>query len=121
MRKHEVRLTKALAGAPKTSPEVQAAVESYRTAEGSRERHDAYDALVATIGKAAPNDVDPTNPLDRKFMDEVAGAINRRQIAEKQFSVEAGAYHSFLESWRGRIAKMFSAHGAGDLSQVAEK
>ena len=44
--------------------------------------------------------VDPTNPLDRKFMDDMAGAINRREIAEKPYDDELAAYQQFLNGWR---------------------
>ena len=51
--------------------------------------------------------LDATNPLDRKFMDEADGAINRREVAEKQYDEEASDYLDFLNSWRGSIAKRF--------------
>src|SRR5262245_42410208 len=96
MRKHEVKLTKVLAGAPKASPEIEAAISTYQAAKSTQARHDAYDDLVATFRKASPESVDPTNPLDRRFMDEVAGAINRREVAEKQFQAEFSEYQSYL-------------------------
>jgi hypothetical protein len=61
--------------------------------------------------------VDPTNPLDRKFMDDIAGAINRREIAEKPFEDEWAAYQEFLNSLRGRVARGFSPQARGDWKQ----
>ncbi|MCP6725939.1 hypothetical protein NL526_28170, partial [Klebsiella pneumoniae] len=62
--------------------------------------------------------VDPTNPLDRKFMDDVAGAINRREIAEKSFDEEWAAYQEFLNGSLGRIARWFSSQARVDAEPI---
>ena len=64
--------------------------------------------------------LDATNPLDRKFMDDTAGAINRRQVAEKPFDKELAAYQAYLQSWRGTIARMISPVARADAN-LAEK
>ncbi len=52
-------------------------------------------------------DVDPTYALDRKFMDDVAGAINRREMAEPPYDVEMSAYRQYLSGPRGAVAIWF--------------
>ena len=58
-------------------------------------------------------EVDPTDPLARKFMDDVAGAINRREVAEGPFNVEEGAYRAYMNSVRGKVARCFVKNQAG--------
>jgi hypothetical protein len=47
-------------------------------------------------------------------MDDAAGAINRRQVAEKPFDAEEAAYLAYLASWRGQIAQWFSPTARAD-------
>jgi hypothetical protein len=115
MQKHEERLVKLLAALPKATPEMQSAVTAYKEATTPEARREAYDRLVAAF-RNAPNAVDPTNPIDRKFMDDVAGAINRREVAQKPHDAEVADYHAFLNSSRGRIARFFSAQANTDWS-----
>ena len=68
-----------------------------------------------------PAKLDATNPLDRKLMDEAAGAINRRDVAQKQYDEEASDYLDFLNSWRGSIAKRFYLDAERYVSQQAER
>src|SRR5436190_1214979 len=57
---------------------------------------------------------DATNPLDRKFMDDAAGAMNRREVAQKQYDEELAAYQNYLNSWRGSVARLFSSQARSD-------
>ncbi len=107
MAKHEARLVKTLEGFNKRTPEVDAALEEYAETWEIEPRHAAYDKLVASFQKTMAGDIDATNPINRKFMDDVAGAINRRQVAEKQFDGEWQAWQEFLKSQRGRVASAF--------------
>lgn len=109
MKKHEERLVKLLSGSKQTSPEVQAAIAAHEATDGQQARHEAYDKLVADCRQTMSDKIDPTNPLDRKFMDDIAGAINRREIAQKQFDVESTAYQQSLSGLRGKLARLLSA------------
>ena len=62
--------------------------------------------------------IDATNPLDRKFMDDTTGAINRRQVAEKPYDEESAAYQAYLASWRGQIARMISPVARADAKSL---
>lgn len=114
MRTHEERLVKLLSGFSQLSPEVQAAIVSHQEAHSRSARHDAYEELVIRFRQTMSDKVDPTNPLERPFMDDVAGAINRREIAQDQFAAELTAYQRFLKSWRGAVARLFSATARED-------
>lgn len=114
MQKHEQRLVKLLLGSKQVSPEVQAAIAAHAAANGLQARQDAYDKLVAGFRQTMSGEVDPTNPLDRKFMDDIAGAINRREVAQKQYDVEWAAYQEALSGFRGRVARLFSARARAD-------
>jgi hypothetical protein len=112
--KHETRLVKLLADAPQASPEVTDAIAEYRSARDMSERRAAYEHIVQGFQKTMMPNVDATNPLARKFMDDAAGAINRHEIAEQPFVLEKAAYRAYLGSWRGRIARRFSALARAD-------
>lgn len=106
--KHESRLVKVLEGSPDQSPEVAAALNSYSSAWDRTARHAAYDKLVTAYQSTMSGQGDPTNPASRKFMDDANGAINRREVAEKQFNAEWQAYEQFMNSRRGRVASGFA-------------
>ncbi len=120
LQKHESRLAKLLADSPKASAEVKAAIDEHQAAADIHGRHDAYDKMIAAFRQTMSNEIDPTNPLDRKFMDDIAGAINRREIAEQSYDKEAAAYQSALEGFRGSIARLFSPQARADLKAEAD-
>ena len=115
--KHEQRLVKILAGSPVLSPEVHRAITDYQAQVRLPDRHRSFDELLAAFRQSMQQSVDPTNPLDRKFMDDVAGAINRREIAEAPFEVEMSAYQSYLSGPRGAVARWFSPEDRANWSE----
>ncbi len=120
LQKHEARLAKLLADSPKMTAEVKAAIDEHQAAADMRKRHAAYDKLVTAFRQTMSNEVDPTNPIDRKFMDDAAGAINRREIAEQSYDREAAAYQSALGGFRGTLAKLFSPQPQAELKAEVE-
>jgi hypothetical protein len=58
--------------------------------------------------------------MDRKFMDDAAGAMNRREVAQKQYDEELAAYQHYLNSWRGSVARMFSSQARLDAKVSAQ-
>jgi hypothetical protein len=114
--KHETRLAKLLESSPLATPEVKQAVANYRSAKDWPTRHAAYESLTSSFQQSMSGKLDATNPLDRKFMDDMAGAINRRQVAEKPFDQELAAYQAYLNSWRGQIARWFSPVAYADAN-----
>ncbi len=106
--KHEQRLIKLLGGSATVAPEVAEAIAAHSAAATPTERHVAYDQLVAAFRRTTASDVDPTNTLDRKFMDDVAGAINRREIAEQPYEAEMEVYRAYISRPRGNVARWIS-------------
>ena len=121
MATQEIRLVDFLMNSPKTTPEVYAAISTFKTIKGRQARTQAFDALVASYRKTMSGKLDANNPLDRKLMDEVDGAINRRDVAQKRYDEEASDYLDFLQSWRGGIAKKFYLDAQRYVSQQAEQ
>jgi hypothetical protein len=120
VRKHEVRLVNELTSPARPMPELPPAINAYKQAPTPQLRHQAYDRLIADFRATSADKIDPSNPLQRKFMDDVAGAINRREIAEKQFDQEAAAYRAYLASPRGSVARMFSSQARNDVKLLAD-
>ena len=101
-----------------TSPEVRTAVGNLKDIHDRKSRMANYDSLLASFRNTMPGKIDATNQLDRKFMDDAAGAMNRREVAQKQYDEEAAAYQSYINSWRGGVARMFSAKVRRDSGDV---
>jgi hypothetical protein len=118
--KHELRLTKLLVDSPNVSSEVKAAISEHQQAASMHARHDAYNNVVSAFRQTMSEAIDPTNPLDRKFMDDIAGAINRRERAEESYDKEAAGYQSTLVGFRGRIARLLSSQARADLAAEAQ-
>jgi hypothetical protein len=114
LQKHEDRLAVLLAASPAATPEVQDAITNFRAAQDPQSRRDAYQAMVSTFQQTMAGQLDATNPIARKFMDDTAGAINRHQVAEKPYDEEQSAYQKYLASWRGQIAQWFSSIARAD-------
>jgi hypothetical protein len=108
VQKHEMRLISLLKSDPKVAPEVMAAIAAHEKAVDRQVRHTAYDDVVSSFRNTMSLEVDPTNPLDRKFMDDMAGAMNRREIALKISNAESDAYMAFRTGPRGIVANWFS-------------
>ena len=106
--KHEQRLVKLLTGSAALSPEVQSAITAYEAPASPAARHAAFDQLLAAFRQSMEHAVDPTNALDRKFMDDIAGAINRREIAEAPYDAEMSEYQRYLSGPRGTVARWLS-------------
>jgi hypothetical protein len=106
--KHEQRLVKLLTGSAALSPEVQSAITAYESPASPTARHTAFDQILAAFRQSMEHAVDPTNALDRKFMDDIAGAINRREIAEAPYDAEVSAYQRYLSGPRGAVARWLS-------------
>lgn len=114
MQKHETRLLKLLTGNPRLTPEVQTSLSALQGPEVPENRHGLYDGLVKSFRETMASKIDPNSTLDRKFMDDIAGVINRREIARKQYDDESAAYRRFLLSARGKIAQTFSPTARAD-------
>ena len=120
MAKQEQRLVGVLENSPKKTPEVEAAIATWKSVKGRLSREHAYESLVAAFQRTMSPQLVATDPIDRKFMDEAAGAINRREVAHKTYAEESGWYDAYLKSWRGRVAQKLSEQARVDVPQQAE-
>lgn len=118
LQKHEDRLAVLLAASPAATPAVKDAIANFRAADNPQARREAYETMVSTFQQTMAGQLDATNPLARKFMDDTAGAINRHQVAEKPYDEEQSAYQAYLASWRGQIATWFSSRARSDLKAL---
>jgi hypothetical protein len=119
MQRHEQRLLKLLTEHPEATAEVKAAVASFQNdADTPQKRRDAYAQVVASFNSTMAVEIDATNPLKRKFIDDVTGAMNRREIAQKQYDEESTAYQRFLGGFRGRLARLLSPSARADVSSA---
>ena len=114
--KHEERLVTLLRSSPQLTDGVKAAIAKYEAADTAPARLVAYDDLVVAFRTSMSDSVDPTNPLERKFMDDIAGVINRREIACDPRDEEWTDYRQFLAGFRGRVARSFSSRAQSDFS-----
>ena len=119
LRKHEQRLVKVLSVSPALTPDVQFAITIYEGSSQPPLRHTAYDKLVAAFQKTMQAELDPADPLARKFMDDVAGALNRREIAEKSYDAEIAAYHDYMSGLRGAVVNWFSPPAGAQAEEAA--
>jgi hypothetical protein len=115
--KHERRLVKLLIGTGLMTDEVKATINAYLAADAAPERHEAYEKVVEAFRQTMQADFDPTDPLDRKFMDDVAGAINRRERAEPAYDAEDEAYREYMRGVRGGVARWVAAERHADMEQ----
>jgi hypothetical protein len=112
--KNETRLVKQLEGNPKTTDSVRSAIDHWKGAHDREARMSAYDALAASYRNTMSGAIDATNPMARRFVDDAAGAMNRREVAQKQYEEELAAYQNYLNSWRGSVARIFSSQARID-------
>jgi hypothetical protein len=120
MVKNEIRLVTQLEQSTKTTPDVHAAIENLKAIHDRPSRLAKYDSLVSSFRNTMSAKVDPNNPLDRKLMDDLAGAMNRRDVAQKQCDIELADYQAFINSWRGKVAQAMSTSVRRDAAKWAK-
>jgi len=108
VRRHEERLLSALAGFDDDAPELRHAAAAYRDAHGGVARRRAYGDVVAAARRVLLARNDPTDPLARRFADDVAGALNRRDVADRHFDEVVAACRALSGSFRGRLGRRVS-------------
>ncbi|MBX7166158.1 MAG: hypothetical protein K1X74_07395 [Pirellulales bacterium] len=105
--KHEQRLIAAVEGWPNLPADVVAALAAYRAAADSAERREAFAALAIATDKSLLATLDATNPAARRVIDEVHGAINRRNVVLKEIGGSLEEHARWSESFRSSVARMF--------------
>jgi hypothetical protein len=118
LQKQEQRLVKLLAENPKTTVDVQTVMAEHKNAASPDVRRDAYERLASAVKTSMSTRFDPANPAERSMMDNIVGAINRHEVAQKMYDDELAAYQAFLAGFRGSLAKTFSTSARDDSKVV---
>lgn len=105
LRTNEERLVQALRGLGAPAPELQAALDAHAEAADRDARHAAYAQLRAAAERALAQAPNPDQPATRKVLDEAAGAINRRRVAEPEYQAGVAALAEWRQGFRGAIAR----------------
>jgi hypothetical protein len=79
---------------------VKSAIQAYNAATTPEERRGAYDELVAATQQAITS-----QPPITTTKDDIAGAINRRVVAERPFNEVKEEYDRWLKTPRGRLGE----------------
>jgi|RhiMethySRZTD1v2_1073278.scaffolds.fasta_scaffold354108_3 DNA-binding SARP family transcriptional activator len=114
LQKQEQRLVKLLSENPKTNADMQTVMAEYKNAGSADVRRHAYEQLASAVKTSMSTKFDPTNPAERSMMDNILGAINRHEVAQKMYEEESAAYQAFLASFRGSLSKTFSSSARRD-------
>ena len=94
----EIRLVRTLSAWGDAPESVKSAIQAYQAAKTPEERRGAYDGLVAATQQAITS-----QPPIATTKDDIAGAINRRVVAERPFNEVKEEYDRWLKTTRGRL------------------
>ncbi len=87
------------------SAELNALAEKYRGARTSEDKRRIFAELSAASQRLLLGGEDPSNPLKRRLYDEISGALNRRQFAERHLGEVIAKYNGQATSFGGQIAR----------------
>lgn len=96
----EIRLVRTLSAWGDAPESVKSAIQAYNAATTPEERRGAYDELVAATQQAITS-----QPPITTTKDDIAGAINRRVVAERPFNEVKEEYDRWLKTPRGRLGE----------------
>jgi hypothetical protein len=105
LKAQEERFISLLASLPEQGPELPRIISEYKQSPDRRTRHAAFEKLVAASQKQMFAEVDPTDPLKRRFADDFAGALNRRQIGKGFFDQAVAEYDALAQTTRGKAGR----------------
>jgi hypothetical protein len=101
LRKHEERLIQALEGWANPPAEIRTSIDVYRQSPDWQERHSNYFDLVGAVTRGLATD--PPLPA---VADGAKGAINRREVAEKNLEEIFDHHRRWLATTRGKVGQM---------------
>ena len=100
----EERLLYLSSSIPEAGSQLEVLLKEYRDARSRPIRREAYQKIVSLLQKVFLSAADPSNPLRRRMLDELMGAVNRREISERRYSEAIADYQRFVGSFRGKLA-----------------
>ena len=119
MKVAETRLVRTLSGWPEAPAPIKAALQTYAEKNKPEERREAYDSLVAATQQVIQSS-DPAQHPPQTLKDDIAGAINRRAVAERPFREVESEYQSWLKTFRGRIGEEIIEGSSKDSEQRSD-
>ena len=111
MKVAETRLVRTLSGWPEAPASIKSALQMYAEKSSREDRREAYDSLVAVTQQALQSS-DPAQHPPQALKDDIAGAINRRAVAERPYREVESEYQAWGKTLRGRIGEEIIAGGA---------
>lgn len=96
-------------------PVTQARV-AYQAATNRDDRQARYTELATMVQREVMPSLDVNQPADRLALDELAGAINRREVVSRRWDELAAEYRAWQATLRGRWAARLGAAPHRELS-----
>jgi hypothetical protein len=96
LRLHEERLVSIMDGVPDAGQAVHAATAAWARAEDRTARHAAYRTLATTARHVAA--------IEGRLGDQIAGALNRHDIAQRRYDDAEALCQSLASTSRGHLA-----------------
>jgi cell division protein ZapA (FtsZ GTPase activity inhibitor) len=81
-------------------------LKSYQAEEDISKRQQKFAELVAHAQAELIKRSDASDPLKRRVVDEFLGALNRRQVVEKNYAELVTQYNSSADSWGKSLARL---------------
>jgi len=103
--RHEDKLITLIQSTNRGSPQFIAAYEACKRTDDISGRHLGFTNIIIDIGQQA---FDVDHPIERRYADEYAGALNRRQVAMRHYTEAAIEYNQVTAGLRGSIARFFT-------------
>lgn len=110
---HEERYLREISSFPNIPGELTESIQRYRTTDTISARHRLFNDLTTQAQRFLLGRDPSSNQLERKMLDEMAGALNRRQIAERHFQEALQECKRVQSSWRGTLGGVFSGGAQG--------
>lgn len=110
----EARYIREISSFPDLPGKVTENIRRYQEAQAISIRHQLFGDLTTEAQKFLLGRDASSNQLQRKILDELSGALNRRQIAERHFQEALRECKQTMSSFRGTIGGVFY----GDCSKA---
>ena len=109
LKKQETRFIVTLDRAPSKDSELVAALKAYERAADIGSRHKVFQDVVSAAHRKLIPALSSVDTAQRKVLDDLLGAVNRRDIAYKMYSDELNECEKTIQSAKGGIGGLIGA------------